>query len=104
MYASHEINLSCNSVGTEIKLSKAGFKLKIILGSTVCSIYYLDVVGLPIQSESDSLLDTPEKRVIEWKFSELDINDDNLLRRKEVSARTVFFLPIIASHCSHGQS
>ncbi len=39
---------------------------------------------LPIQSESDSLLDTPEKRVIEWKFSELDKNKDNKLRRKEV--------------------
>ena len=42
------------------------------------------LIGLPIQSESDSLLDTPEKRVIEWKFSELDTKKDNKLRRREV--------------------
>ena len=42
------------------------------------------ILGLPIQSGSDSLLDTQEKRVIEWKFTELDVNKDNLLRRKEV--------------------
>lgn len=40
--------------------------------------------GLPIQSGSAALLDTHEKRVVEWKFSELDANKDNVLRRKEV--------------------
>ena len=52
--------------------------------------------GLPIQSESDSILDTPEKRVIEWKFSELDINKDNLLRKKEVGLHLhyVLFWPV----------
>ncbi|ELU07713.1 hypothetical protein CAPTEDRAFT_223393, partial [Capitella teleta] len=39
---------------------------------------------LPIVSESDALLDTEEKRVIEWKFSELDTNKDNALRSPEI--------------------
>ena len=29
-------------------------------------------------------MDTPEKRVIEWKFSELDVNKDGELRKKEL--------------------
>ena len=40
--------------------------------------------GVPIRSEPDSLLDTPEKRVIEWKFAELDVNGDGELRMKEL--------------------
>ena len=59
--------------------------------------YQLDFLGLPIQSGSDSLLDTPEKRVIEWKFSELDINKDNMLRRKEVTHYTVFKFAFLSS-------
>lgn len=39
---------------------------------------------LPIVSESDAILDTEEKRVIEWKFSELDTDKDNTLRTAEV--------------------
>ena len=39
---------------------------------------------MPIKAESDSLLDTPEKRVIEWKFSELDSDKDNQLKSKEI--------------------
>ena len=35
-------------------------------------------------SESDAILDTQEKRVIEWKFSEMDIDKDNELRKNEV--------------------
>jgi len=39
---------------------------------------------LPIQSESDAILDTKEKRVIEWKFTELDTDKDGYLTRKEI--------------------
>ncbi|XP_013385317.1 SPARC-related modular calcium-binding protein 1 isoform X3 [Lingula anatina] len=39
--------------------------------------------GLPIKSDSDSILDTHEKRVTEWKFSELDRDKDNQLKSRE---------------------
>jgi hypothetical protein len=42
------------------------------------------LLDLPIVSESHSLLDTEEKRVIEWKFSELDTDKDESLGRHEV--------------------
>ena len=35
-------------------------------------------------SGSDELLDTPEKRVIEWKFSQLDLDNNNVLTRAEI--------------------
>ncbi|KAK2193244.1 hypothetical protein NP493_16g05015 [Ridgeia piscesae] len=39
---------------------------------------------LPVTSGSDELLDTPEKRVIEWKFSQLDVDNNNVLTRAEI--------------------
>ncbi|XP_064623891.1 SPARC-related modular calcium-binding protein 1-like isoform X3 [Lineus longissimus] len=46
------------------------------------------ITELPIKSESDSILDTPEKRVVEWKFTELDTDQDNQLKKKEIGALT----------------
>ncbi|KAI0211466.1 hypothetical protein LSAT2_003687 [Lamellibrachia satsuma] len=38
----------------------------------------------PVTSDSDALLDTPEKRAIEWKFSQLDVDNNNVLTRAEI--------------------
>ena len=45
---------------------------------------YLIPVGLSIRFETDTILDTHEKRVSDWKFSELDVNKDGELRKKEL--------------------
>ncbi|XP_064600640.1 SPARC-related modular calcium-binding protein 1-like isoform X3 [Liolophura sinensis] len=42
--------------------------------------------GQPSGNPADAVLDTPDKRVVEWKFSQLDKNSDNKLRKKEVRA------------------
>jgi len=39
-----------------------------------------------ISDSRDPLIDTLEKQVVEWKFSEYDKNSDNLLQINEVSS------------------
>lgn len=51
--------------------------------SIVWSAYILLFSDLSLTGNND---DNHEKRVAEWKFSQLDKNKDNKLRRKEVRA------------------
>ena len=62
--------------------------LKCHVGSLRNMVHHTLLAELPIKSESDSILDTPEKRVVEWKFSELDTDQDNQLRKKEIRSLT----------------